>query len=97
MKNDDLKQCVRLWFSLFKSNLLKPENINMHNEAYHLIMKKLDENSNEKLTKKELLADMSFVLFTWKKHYPHPMKPSRFFRIWNTFDKLKKVVSDLEQ
>jgi len=46
------------------------------------------------LNKKELLQDLSFVFLTWKKHYPHTMKVSRFLRIWKAYGQLKELIKN---
>ncbi len=39
-----------------------------------------------------IMQDLLFVLFTWKKHYPHKIHPDRFMRIWGNFKKIKEII-----
>lgn len=41
-----------------------------------------------KLKKEELIQDVLFVLHTWKRHYPHKIRPNRFMRIWENFQQI---------
>ena len=46
----------------------------------------------EEIKIKFMIQDLLFVLFTWKKHYPHKIQPDRFMRIWENFKKIRKII-----
>jgi len=45
-----------------------------------------------KLKKGELLRDLTFVLSTWKRHYPHKLPPMRILQIFENFQQIKEMI-----
>ncbi len=39
-----------------------------------------------------MIQDLLFVPYTWKRHYPHKIRPDRFMRIWENFKKIKEIL-----
>ena len=42
--------------------------------------------------KEALLKDLSFVLSTWKRHYPHKLPPMRILQIFENFQQIKEMI-----